>query len=62
MKYLIPACAALLSACTVQHMERFTVRTVEGKEIILVCPVERVKDRLQLVGGRCFVDMTKENR
>lgn len=62
MKQLILVSAVLLSACSVQKMERFTLRTVDGKEIILVCPVKRVEGDLQLRGGHCLVEVPKERK
>ncbi len=59
MKQLTLVSAVLLSACSVQKMERFTLRTVDGKEIILVCPVKRVEGDLQLRGGHCLVEVPK---
>lgn len=62
MKYLILACAALLSACTDMTMERFALRTTDGKEFTLICPVHWLGAGKQLPPDRCYVEMSKEQR
>ena len=62
MKQLIIVSAVLLSACSVQKMERFTLRTVDGKEIILVCPTKIAGAGRQLPPDRCYVEVPKEQK
>lgn len=56
---LIPACAGLLSACTIQATERFSMQTVDGRKFTLVCPVRKVEGGPQLLAHYCKVDMTE---
>ena len=62
MKLLILFSAVFLSACKVQtmKMERFTLKTIDGREIVLVCPVKLMTDGLQVHPNRCHVEMIKE--
>lgn len=62
MTKLILVSAMLLSACTDMKMERFALRTVDGKEIILVCPTKIVGAGMQLPPDRCYTERQKEQK
>ena len=62
MKQLIIVSAILLSACTDMTMERFALRTTDGKEFTLICPTKIVGAGRQLPPDRCYAEMSKEQK
>jgi hypothetical protein len=44
------------------ELERFTLRTTDGKEFTLICPVKRVGAGTQYRPDHCYVEIPKEQK